>query len=390
MSKDTATYVRFSLTQRIEHLVMLLSFTTLALTGLPQKYPLASLSVSIIELLGGIENTRAIHHIAATVLMFSTIFHILSVGYKVFVLRVPMTMLPSLQDVRDAWQTFLYNLGLRPSRPQMGRYTFEEKFEYWALVWGIIIMGLTGFLMWNPITSAKILPGEFIPAAKAAHGAEALLAVLSVLIWHTYGVHFRHFNKAMWTGRLSEEEMLEEHPLELADLKAGTASRRPDADTLRKRQLIYFPIATILAAIFLAAVYGFVSYEETAITTVAPPPMEEVAVFVPQTPTPLPLPTATPTATPAPVAALTWESYVGPLLQSRCGTCHGATAMGGLSYLTYEDAMKGSENGPVILPEDAINSRIVIVMNAGGHYGQLSLEELSRLEEWINAGAPER
>ncbi len=390
MSKDKATYVRFSLTQRIEHLVMLLSFTTLALTGLPQKYPLARISLALMQFLGGVENARAIHHIAATVLMFSTIFHLLSVGYKVFVLRLPMTMLPSLQDVRDAWQMFLYNLGLRKSRPQMGRYTFEEKFEYWALVWGLLIMGLTGFLMWNPITSARVLPGEFIPAAKAAHGAEAVLAVLAVLIWHMYGVHLRRFNKSMWTGKLTEEEMLEEHPLELADIKAGVKSQRPDPTTLRRRQRWYFPIAALLSVVLLAAVYGFVSYEETAITTVAPPPMEQMPVFVPQTPTPLPLPTATPTATPGPAAALTWESYVGPLLQLRCGTCHGATAMGGLSYLTYEDALKGGENGPVILPGDAVNSRIVIVMSAGGHYGQLSLEELSQLEEWINDGAPEK
>ena len=112
--------------------------------------------------------------------------------------------------------------------PQMGRYTFEEKMEYWAFVWGAIIMGATGFMMWNPISTVKFLPGEVIPAAKAAHGGEALLAVLAIIIWHMYGVHIKRFNKSMWTGKMSEEEMLHEHPLELADIKAGIADRPVD------------------------------------------------------------------------------------------------------------------------------------------------------------------
>ncbi len=89
--------------------------------------------------------------------------------------------------------------------PQMGRYTFEEKMEYWAFAWGAIIMGATGFMMWNPISTVKFLPGEVIPAAKAAHGGEALLAVLAIIIWHMYGVHIKRFNKSMWTGKMSEK-----------------------------------------------------------------------------------------------------------------------------------------------------------------------------------------
>ncbi len=86
-------------------------------------------------------------------------------------------------------------------------------------------MIITGFMMWNPIATARFLPGDFIPAAKAAHGGEALLAVLAIIVWHMYGVHIKHFNKSMFTGKISEEEMLDEHPLELADIKAGIANR---------------------------------------------------------------------------------------------------------------------------------------------------------------------
>src|SRR6266540_783136 len=184
----TRTYERFPLARRIEHLVMLLSFTTLALTGLPQKFASADLSIAFVYILGGIENLRRIHHSAAIVMMLGTAWHILVFGYMGYVRRTRLTMLPSLQDVKDGWQALLYNIGLAKTPPQMGRYTFEEKMEYWAFVWGAIIMGLTGFMMWNPITITRLLPGEAIPAAKAAHGAEAILAALAIfMLFGVYG-----------------------------------------------------------------------------------------------------------------------------------------------------------------------------------------------------------
>jgi cytochrome b subunit of formate dehydrogenase len=285
MSTETRTYPRFSIARRVEHVIMLLSFTTLGLTGLPQKFADASLSVSMIQALGGIENLRSIHHAAAIVMMFGTAYHLLVMGYHVFVLRSRMSMLPTLQDVKDGWQALMYNIGLAKTYPQMGRYTFEEKMEYWAFVWGAVVMGLTGFLMWNPITATRYVSGELIPAAKAAHGGEALLAVLAIIIWHMYGVHIKRFNKAMWAGTQTEAEMLHEHPLELADIKAGIADRRPSAATIRKRIMIYIPIAAILTMGMLAGIYSFVSVEETALTTV-PPQENAPEIFVPQTPTP--------------------------------------------------------------------------------------------------------
>ena len=119
MSKETTrTYERFPLVRRIEHLVMLLSFSTLGLTGLPQKFSNAGVSIAFIQLIGGIENLRTIHHAAAIVLMFGTAWHILVMGYHVFVLRSRMSMLPSLQDVKDGWQALLYNIGLAKSYPR--------------------------------------------------------------------------------------------------------------------------------------------------------------------------------------------------------------------------------------------------------------------------------
>ena len=389
-------YVRFTLADRAQHLVMLLSFTTLAITGLVQKYALNPVSVSIVRLWGGVENVRSTHHVAATLLMVVAVYHLISLGYKVFVLRRRMVMLPSFQDVKDALAVFTHNVGLRKSGAQMGRYTFEEKAEYWALVWGILIMGLTGFIMWNPLATVRLLPGEIIPAAKAAHGAEALLAVLAIVVWHMYGVHLKRFNKSMWTGQMSEKEMLHEHPLELADIKAGMAEQMPEPAVLRRRRTVYYPIAALVGAGLLFAVYGFVSGEQTAITTV-PPQIPTVQVYVPQTPTALPpTPTAAPTVAAATLApsgsgsSVTW-GQVGPVFIAKCVMCHGPTlATNGLNLSTYADAMKGAAAGPVILPNDSANSKLFQVQSQGGHPGQLSAEELALVQAWIDSGAIEK
>lgn len=294
MSKKAArTYERFPLARRIEHIVMLLSFTTLGLTGLPQKFPNAGISVAFVDLIGGIENLRTIHHVAAIIMMFGTAWHILVFGYMAYVRRTRLSMLPSLQDAKDGLQAFMYNIGISKTFPQMGRYTFEEKMEYWAFVWGAIVMGATGFMMWNPISTVQFLPGEIVPAAKAAHGGEAVLAVLAIIIWHMYGVHIKTFNKSMFTGQMSEEDMLHEHPLELADIKAGIAERPVDPATLRKRQRIFFPVAAVLTIFMLGGIYGFVNAEDTALETIERQP-PTVEVYVPQTATPAPTQTLTP------------------------------------------------------------------------------------------------
>jgi formate dehydrogenase gamma subunit len=414
MSNATVrTYQRFPLARRIEHWVMMLSFTTLAITGLPQRFSSAPISIAFVGLLGGIETLRTIHHIAAIVMMLGTAWHLLVFGYLAYVRRTRLTMLPSLQDVKDGWQALLYNIGRTKTPPQMGRYTFEEKMEYWAFVWGAIIMGATGFMMWNPITTARFLPGEVIPAAKAAHGGEALLAVLAIIVWHMYGVHIKRLNRSMFTGRMTEEEMLHEHPLELADIKAGMAERPVDEAALRKRQTLYLPLAGVLALFMLLGIYGFVSAEQTALTTTerqAP----TIEVFVPWTPTPAPTqtptapatqtspptvspttgPEGTPDSTPAtpvaPASDLTWDNSIGALFQAKCTACHGAGALGGLNLSTYADAMQGGASGPVILPGDSANSLLVTKQQAGGHPGQLTPEEIAQVIEWIEAGALEK
>jgi cytochrome b subunit of formate dehydrogenase len=383
MSETRSKYLRFAVPERAEHWLFVITFATLALTGLVQKFASIGIAQGIVILFGGIETVRVIHRLAATMMMFETIYHIGVVGYKVYVRRSPTDMLPGLNDLRLAWKALLHNLGFVEEKIQQGRYTFEEKAEYWAVVWGTGVMAITGFAMWNPIATTRFLPGQFIPAAKAAHGAEAVLAVLAIIVWHFYHVHLRRFNKSMISGHLDEQEMLEEHPLELADIKAG-AKKQVHPEILRKRRRIYFPIYSVIAAVMLAGVYAFVTIEETSITTY--PPAERVSIYAPLTPTPLP--TALPTK-PSQEIGATWDEGIGALFQEKCGTCHsGASGLGGLDLSDYQPALKGGVSGLSIIPGDSANSLLLIRQAAGDHPGQLSIEIIARVRDWIEAGAP--
>jgi len=181
--------------------------------------------------------------------------------------RVSLSMLPRYQDVVDGLQAVRYNLGLARERPRTDRYTWEEKVEYWSLIWGTVVMIATGFMLWNPVATARFLPGQWIPAAQVVHGGEALLAILAVLVWHFYSVHLRQFNRSMFTGHMTEHEMEHEHPLELERIKAGTAQAAHDPLVIAKRQKVFLPVAGVVAALLLAGIYWFVTFEQTAIDT---------------------------------------------------------------------------------------------------------------------------
>ena len=189
---------------------MTLSFTIQAITGLPQRYALAGWAEWMIDAMGGIETVRIIHRVSAVVFILVSLYHVVSLVYGVFVTRGRMTMLPGLKDVTDMLDAVRYNLGLAQRHPKFPHFNFAEKLEYWSLVWGSVLMIVTGFMLWNPIATARFLPGEFIPAAKTAHSAEALLAALAVLLWHFYGVHVKTVNRSMFNGKLTQEQMAEE------------------------------------------------------------------------------------------------------------------------------------------------------------------------------------
>jgi cytochrome b subunit of formate dehydrogenase len=415
MTKPTADsqpkiYSRFDTVQRIQHIIFLISFSVLGFTGLPQRYILSPISIGFFNLFGGIENVRLIHHTSAIVMMIVSVFHVLEVLYRVFVLRTPISMIPWISDAKHVYDDVLYYIGQRKHKAYYGRYSYAEKMEYLALLWGTVVMGFTGFMMWNPISTLRFLPGESLPAAKAAHGGEAVLAVLAIIVWHFYHVHIKQLNKSMFTGTLSREEMEHEHPAELAAIDSGAHLNLIPEAVLRKRQMIYTPIAIVILVIFSYGFYYFIGYETTAVTTV--PAGSTVQVYVPQTLTPLPTATTTPTkapsATPAsstentPAASTsltpavadsvaTWDSAIGSLFTQKCLMCHGPAASGGLILSTYADATKGGVSGAIFVPGDSANSIIITKFESGKHpYAALSPEELTQIKAWLDAGALEK
>jgi formate dehydrogenase gamma subunit len=300
---ERETYQRFSISQRVQHWVMFVSFTVLATTGLPQRYAQTAWADTLISLLGGIETVRIVHRGAAVVFILVTLFHFVHLAYKVFVDHARPTILPGFKDVTDLIGTVRYNLHLMGRPPQLPRFSFGEKIEYWSLIWGSILMIATGCLLWNPVLATRFLPGEFIPAAKMAHSAEALLAVLAVIIWHFYAVHLKHFNRSIFTGRLTREEMEEEHAAELEEIEAGVIRFPQPVEAVRRRERVFLPIALVVTLVLVIGLYWFLTAEHTAITTV--PPAETMQAYVPATPTPTNTPTVTPTPTQTLTPALT-------------------------------------------------------------------------------------
>jgi formate dehydrogenase gamma subunit len=213
---------RFSLAQRIEHFVLLMTFNVLMITGLPQKYSHTGWAERLVMLMGGIDQTRWIHRATAVVLIALGVWHAVNV---VIARNRPVRrhdMKVGLKDLRDLIDDIRYLAGRSPTRPQFGRFDYRQKFEYWAVLWGTVIMGVTGFVMWYPEFWTRWLPGIIVPAARVAHGGEALLALFAVIIWHFYNAHFRPdifpMDPAMFTGKIAVHRVREEHPGEYDEL----------------------------------------------------------------------------------------------------------------------------------------------------------------------------
>lgn len=245
MTKDRQqpTFVRFSLSQRIEHILLLISFGMLCLTGLPQMFHGAGWAQLILSAFGGIGPIRVVHHVFAFMLAFEFLYHVVAVVYEtLFVRPRRLTMAPGKGDLSNAVQTVAYLLGRRTEEPKAGRFDFKQKIEYWAMMWGLVVMGATGFILMFAVDATKVLPGILVPAAKVAHGYEALLAFLAIITWHFYNAHLARtvfpLDTAIFTGRISRERMLAEHPLEYEQLAlagSGDASKSAPASQADRR-----------------------------------------------------------------------------------------------------------------------------------------------------------
>jgi formate dehydrogenase subunit gamma len=229
----SAFVVRFSARQRLEHLVTMAVFTLLCCTGLPQKFYGGAWAQRLIELFGGIDAARWIHRFCGWTLALLTLFHFWSAVWTIAGKRSRLTMVPTRRDFEDAIATLRYYLGLRERGPRYDRFDYKQKFEYWGLVVGNVVMVVTGVILIYPTVTARFFPGEFVPAAKVAHSNEGLMAFLVITIWHVYNAHLNPdvfpFDSCIFTGRISRERMVHEHPLELARLEGRAV---PEEETV--------------------------------------------------------------------------------------------------------------------------------------------------------------
>ena len=234
-------YLRMTVHERLQHGTLVISFMLLVVTGFMLHYPEAWWVVTIRSLSQRAFEWRGLlHRIAGVVLLAAGAWH---TGYLAFTAAgrsLFRDLLPRGRDITDPWRVMKYNLGLASDKPRFGRFSYIEKSEYWALVWGTIIMGLTGAILWFDNTSMGLLTKLGFDIAQTVHFYEAVLATLAIIVWHFYFVIFNPdiypVNLAWLTGRMSEREMLEEHPAELERLKAAEAGQKtpPSPDPPKK------------------------------------------------------------------------------------------------------------------------------------------------------------
>jgi cytochrome b subunit of formate dehydrogenase/nitrate reductase gamma subunit len=218
-------YWRFNVFHRFIHLVMLVTFVGLALTGLPIKYPSAFWAGGLVSLWGGVKGAGLFHRWFAGITFGYFALHLLWVLYYRFAMKGrllgPDSMIPSKKDFQDLFQHIAYFLG-KGDPPRFGRFAYWEKFDYWAVFWGIAFIGGSGLVLWFPEFLSRFLPGIFFNIAYTIHSDEALLAIGFIFIVHLYNAHFRAsvfpLDKTIFTGKIEAKEMMERHPLEWEDL----------------------------------------------------------------------------------------------------------------------------------------------------------------------------
>lgn len=209
---------RFPAARVAEHLVLILLVLLLGATGLAQKFHQAGASQWLIAMIGGVEIARRIHHYAGAALALLLLLHIATAIFGVTVRGWRLSMLVSRQDLRDAAHDTRYGLGLTARPADRDRYDYKEKFTYWLVLTGVLIMVLTGIILWFPVSVARYLPGEAIALAASMHSHQALVVLLLAAGWHIYDAIFSPdvfpLDTSIFTGVMPLEKFKNERPLE--------------------------------------------------------------------------------------------------------------------------------------------------------------------------------
>lgn len=222
-------FVRFTRLQRTLHACMILSFLSLATTGLTLKFSYTKWAAMVSRFLGGFQVAGFIHRSAAVLMFGVFITHLYSLvklkrqeykSWRAMILG-PDTMLPTPQDLKQFIATMRWFIGMGP-RPQYGRWTYWEKFDYFAVFWGIAVIGSTGLTLWFPIFFTRFIPGSFINVATVIHSDEALLATGFIFTVHFFNTHLRPekfpMDTTIFTGHMPLAELKRDKPLEYESL----------------------------------------------------------------------------------------------------------------------------------------------------------------------------
>ncbi len=245
-NKDQKFYRRFSRYQRTMHVVMMLSFFTLALTGMALKFSYMSWAQMPSRVLGGFDSMGFLHRIGAVVLIGVFIAHVIDVlrhkkatGHTwLQIITGPDSIIFNGRDLKEFIQSIRWFFGLG-ARPNYGRYTYWEKFDYFAVAWGVAIIGGTGLVLWFPETFTHIVPGWAVNVATIIHSDEALLAVGFIFTIHFFNTHFRPdkfpMDPVIFSGRVSLEELKFDKPgeyeamVESGELENNLVKAFPDS-----------------------------------------------------------------------------------------------------------------------------------------------------------------
>ncbi|MGA7859198.1 MAG: cytochrome b/b6 domain-containing protein [Terracidiphilus sp.] len=216
---------RMTPNQRWQHLILLSSFIILVITGFALKFPDSWFA----EVLGMGEHLRSIvHRVAGVVLISAGIYHVIYLATSREGRRLLRDIAPGPRDAFDVVKTMLYYLGLSKQKPKFGRFTYGEKAEYWALVWGTALMGLTGIMLWAKVLVGDLLARWWVDVATTVHYYEAILATLAIVVWHFYQVLFDPdvypMNWAWWDGKMPVEHYRHEHELDAEALEGASDS----------------------------------------------------------------------------------------------------------------------------------------------------------------------
>lgn len=226
-ASGTRYYSRFSVPQRYLHGFLAGTFLGLAMTGLPLRFSSTPWATAMAHAVGGFGTILFFHLFSAVVLTIAFLIHVANLAYRLIARKEyglvwgPSSMVPNLKDIQDFIAQIKWFI-FRGPKPKFGRYAYWDKVDYWAVFWGMGIIGLSGYAMWFAPFFARFIPGKWLNIALLIHGEEAILAVGFIFTIHFFNTHLRPDNFPMdlviFTGRQTEEELKHRHPEEYRHL----------------------------------------------------------------------------------------------------------------------------------------------------------------------------